>query len=318
VSWFSSLWQKIKKPFEITVIVVISVLVIALLVIIVLAYIFNVNVPGLRGKNLWDWLQLLIIPAVLAVGGYLFNYTTSRTEREIASDRQCEDALQSYINSMSTLLLDKDLRQSNEDAEVRTIAGVRTLTVLPRLDRVRKKSVLQFLYESGLIDKATRIVDLDEADFSRADLRRFNLNDADLRGVNLRGADLRGAELDSTDLASAKLYMANIRFTKLSKVNLCAAFMKRADLSGSLLMETNLSGAYLMETNLQEIQLLRVDLSEAFLEKANLQKALLVEVSLQGADLSGANLSGVKVIRDQLNQAKSLKGTTMPDGTKHA
>jgi ABC-type lipoprotein release transport system permease subunit len=30
------------------------------------------------GKTLWDWLQLLIIPAVLAVAGYVINLTISR------------------------------------------------------------------------------------------------------------------------------------------------------------------------------------------------------------------------------------------------
>src|SRR5205809_1440020 len=32
------------------------------------------------GKALWDWLQLLIIPLVLAVAALLFNLATTRTE----------------------------------------------------------------------------------------------------------------------------------------------------------------------------------------------------------------------------------------------
>jgi hypothetical protein len=122
-----SWWQEISKPLEVLSIIVVCILTITLLVVIVLAYIFNLNVPGLRGKTLWDWLQLLIIPAVLAVGGYLFNYTTSRnerqateqraqvereaaskrdqTERDIASDNQHEAALQAYIDKISELLL---------------------------------------------------------------------------------------------------------------------------------------------------------------------------------------------------------------------
>ena len=134
------------------------------------------NVPGLSGKTLWDWLQLLIIPAVLAVGGYVFTYTTSRNERaatekrtqaerDIALDNQHEAALQAYIDNMSELLLEKKLRDSAEDDEVRKIARVRTLTVLPRLDVRRKRSVLNFLAESGLIIKGKRIVDLSGADF---------------------------------------------------------------------------------------------------------------------------------------------------------
>jgi hypothetical protein len=71
MGWLRSFWQKAKKPLEIFIVTIVCLLVIALVVVIVRAYIFNVNVPGLRGKNLWDWLQLLIIPAVLALGGYL-------------------------------------------------------------------------------------------------------------------------------------------------------------------------------------------------------------------------------------------------------
>lgn len=64
---FRSWWQKVRKPLEIFVIIVVFIFMIALLVVIALAYTFNVNIAGLRGKTLWDWLQLLIIPAVLAI-----------------------------------------------------------------------------------------------------------------------------------------------------------------------------------------------------------------------------------------------------------
>jgi uncharacterized protein YjbI with pentapeptide repeats len=36
-----------------------------------------------------------------------------------------------------------------------------------------------------------------------------------------------------------------------------------------------------------------------------------------GADLSGTDLRGAIVTDEQLAQAKSLKGATMPDGTVH-
>jgi hypothetical protein len=48
--------------------------------------------------------------------------TRNQTEREIAQDNQREAALQEYIDKMSELLLEKDLRKSGMDAEVRTIA----------------------------------------------------------------------------------------------------------------------------------------------------------------------------------------------------
>ena len=59
-------------------------------------------------------------------------------------DNQRETALQEYIDKMSELLLQKNLRESAEEDEVRKIARVRTLTILPRLDARRKGSVLHF------------------------------------------------------------------------------------------------------------------------------------------------------------------------------
>ena len=52
---------------------------------------------------------------------------------------------------MSALLLVKDLRNSEEDSEVRTLARARTLTVLGRLGPGRKTAVMQFLVEAELI-----------------------------------------------------------------------------------------------------------------------------------------------------------------------
>jgi hypothetical protein len=139
-----------------------------------------------QGKALWDWLQLLIIPAVLAVGGYLFNYSTSRTEREVATDRQRQEALQTFIDKTSELLLLKNLRDVNYQGEAPKIIRARLLAILPELDGKRKASVLQFLYEAGLIYRGRGIVDLRKADLSGADLRGAHLHKVNLCGANLR------------------------------------------------------------------------------------------------------------------------------------
>ena len=277
-----SWWKNTSKTLDVVVILMLVVL-LAVIMVSILGYAYNLNWSGLHGKTFWDWLQLLIIPAVLAVGGYLFNYTTSRneqkttqlrdqTERDISSDNQREAALQAYIDNMSELLLEKNLRKSGEDDEVRKIARVRTLTVLPRLDGLRKRSVLNFLYESGLIDKGKRIVDL---------------SGADLSGADLRGADLRGAILD---------------LAKLSGVYLDGAYLSGAYLSGAILDGAYLSGAILIG---------------AELSRANLAGADLTGADLRGAYLNRADLRGAIVTEEQLKQAKLLKGATMPDGKKH-
>src|SRR5258708_5165957 len=136
---------------------------------------FNGNIKS--GKTLWDWMQLLFIPVVLAVAGFWFNHRErkaaekradnerkaaerraeaeqeieqqrAKSARDIAEGNQQEAALQEYINKMSELLLHENLRKSKPEEEVRKIARVRTLTVLPRLNGDRKRSVLEFLYEA--------------------------------------------------------------------------------------------------------------------------------------------------------------------------
>ena len=54
--------------------------------------------------TLWDWLDLLIIPFVLALGGYLFTRSENRSNREIADDRRQDDTLQAYLDGMSQVL----------------------------------------------------------------------------------------------------------------------------------------------------------------------------------------------------------------------
>ncbi len=262
LSW----WQRVRKPLELFVILVGCTLVITLLVVIVLVYVFNADVPGLRGKTLWDWLQLLIIPAVLAVGGYLFNFTMSRnerqaneqrlqteretaakrdqTERDIALDNQREEALQSFIDKMSELLLEKQLRGSKGEDEARTIARVRTLAVLPRLDGNRKRAVLQFLHESGLIDKSRRIIEL---------------NGADLTGTELTGSDLKGADLSETDLSGIQ-QNGELSLNALNTANLSSAKLNGARLHKAHMIGVKLLFTYLEEADLSEANLILADL----------------------------------------------------------
>ena len=172
-----------------------------IVVISVLGYVFGWEWTGLtkpQQRTFWDWLSLLIVPIVLALGGYLFNRSESRrtkddaerqrtADRQIANQRAQDDALQAYLDHIGELLLDKDrpLRKSKEGDEVRTLARARTLTVLRRPDGERKARVLQFLYESGLIAKDRPVLDL-----SGADLRKAILSEAEVE-ARLRRAMVR-------------------------------------------------------------------------------------------------------------------------------
>jgi uncharacterized protein YjbI with pentapeptide repeats len=241
----------------------VGVLVVAILVSVVCGYLFGWTWTGVSGRTLWDWFQLLVVPAGLAGIAFLFNRWQSlraqeqedrraRTDRAIAAENQREEALQKYLDAMTELMLKENLRTSESEDEVRTVARTRTLALLRRLDPERKGLVLRFLSDSGLVDKAKSKIDLEGANLRDAFLYEARLSGTDLSGALVGDAFLAGADLSGADLSCALGGDANLA---------------RADLTGA-----NLTGAYLVVANL------------AF---ANLNGA-----DLSGADLTGADLFG--------------------------
>ena len=201
---------------------------------------------GVSGKQFWDYLDLLIVPAALALGVYWLNRRQNERDQqaedaqqeralEVENQRAQDDALQAYLDQMSQLLLGKDtpLRQSEEDSETRILARARTLTVLARMDRTRKVQVVRFLFEAGLLSsykgEGGPILYLGEADLSGVDLSTpFTfLNGISLGGADLHNAYLSGAYLRVTDLGGANLQDADLSGAHLTKADLGNADLRR-------------------------------------------------------------------------------------------
>jgi hypothetical protein len=104
--------------------------------IIILGYIFElkwvgvVNFKDTTYRTLWDWLSLLVIPAVLVLGGYLLAEQQRTSDRKRADERRQDDLLQTYLIQIGQLLLGNRLRLYPEDDEARMLTRAQTLTVL--------------------------------------------------------------------------------------------------------------------------------------------------------------------------------------------
>jgi hypothetical protein len=81
-----------------------AIVALALLIIGICVRRFGWKWTGLPEQTLWDWLELLIVPAVLAVGGYLFTLSENRRAEEAAAQGAKDAALRSYLDQMSVLL----------------------------------------------------------------------------------------------------------------------------------------------------------------------------------------------------------------------
>jgi uncharacterized protein YjbI with pentapeptide repeats len=323
-------------------------------IVIIYGYLERPGWVGSSGKQFWDYLELLIVPAALALGVYWLNRrqneraqqaADAQQERALAVERQRaqDEALQAYLDQMAHLLIEHPLRRASPGDNLSTVARARTLTVLGRLDSARKRNVLQFLLESGLIFERRYIVSLQQADLSGADLSQADLSEASLGGVNLReanlgGASLGGANLHRTDLREANLIRANLGNASLIRANLMGADLKeaimreaslgranlyRTDLREANLIRANLGNASLIGANLGNAILISADLSGASLGGANLREANLTRAELREADLGGADLSEANLLEakgvtnEQLSAARSLEGATTPNGQKY-
>ena len=138
-----SSWQQRRQPW--IVVGTVGVAVVVLIIVISAGYRFDWT--GFKGRTLWDWLNLLgtlAIPVVVGLGATWYTAQQGKVSDRENTDNQRETALQVYFDKMSELLLIHKLRASAKDNEIRRIARARTLTVLPRLDRKRKRSLLLF------------------------------------------------------------------------------------------------------------------------------------------------------------------------------
>ena len=223
------------------------------------------------------------------------DYLRAQEARELEAQRAHEAALQNYFERVGTLLMEQPLRQASPGDNLSTVVRAQTLTVLEGLEPDRKRILLQFLYESELIQKVKPVVGLEEADLSAANLSGANLSGANLSGAYLVEADLSGAYLSDNNVSDA-----NLRGANLSEANL---------------IETVLSGALLIEADLSGADLSGAHLSGAHLSGANLSDAYLVEADLGEADLSGA----IGITNEELDRQTDgkLRGATMPNGQKY-
>ena len=245
------------------------------------------NWTGFEKRALWNWMELLVVPVVLAVGAYFFSRTErmaereaadkrAKRERDIAGDQVREVALQSYFDRMTELMIERKLRESAPQDEVRVIARVRTLTTLDQLDGFRRAMLLRFLHEAGLIKLDGPVIVLRGAHLGRAMLHGVNLSECDLSDVNLREAQLMFLDMEKAKLFRVRLAEASLVRVKMKGVDLREANLVGASLAGVDLRDADLRGTVMKGIDPKAISFAEVERSGSVMAK-------LTHVKLRGA-----------------------------------
>jgi len=220
--------------------------------------------------------------------------------------------MRSYLQQMSSLMLERGLRTSRQGTEVQAVARTFTLTALRRLDQSRKALIVRFLAQAGLIGTESlepysggingpavraipiRVrenmprpkVDLTDADLRQVPLRRANLVAKDLGGADLRGADFREARLYAARFAAADLRGADFRGAALHHPLIRG---RHISFIGACVTGARFAGVAFGESEFWAAGR-NVDLSRADLRDADLSFSTLIDANLEGANTSGTRL----------------------------
>jgi hypothetical protein len=184
---------KLRSPAVLAAIGVVATLVLAVAVVMVL---LRTGGAGAVSDNAG------LIGALVALGGVFtaqmvgisLDDRRAQQARELEAQRAHEAALQNYLNDVGELVIEKPLQLARPGDKWSAVVRAQTLSVLQGLEPDRKGILLQFLYESGLIQTGRTVISLVGANLFHANLSGAYLHYANLSGANLKGADLSWAQ----------------------------------------------------------------------------------------------------------------------------
>jgi len=209
-------------------------------------------------KTLFDWLKLLIIPLSLGLLGWSYKESEKVKAKKSEEERSRNETLNSFFNVITDLLQNHDLA-GQPNVQTRAMAKTRINMTLSQLDGDRKGQVLQFLYESDLIDTNPKLRLLG-ANFNDSMLDQIVLGNSEIRGAYFKNASIQNANLNGIILNSSNL--------------------EKANLSGSLVENADFGYTNLRKCRLKNMDLTSVDFVGANLTKANLKGSTITQAQL--------------------------------------
>ena len=161
--------------------------------------------------------------------------TQEQLENERLRNHQEEEALQTYLDRMQELLLEKGLLEATEDSTVAQVARTMTQVTFRRLSPEHKSTILGFLVTSQLVqqcDGKRRVLSLAGTDLEGLGAP-LGVGLLDLVGADLQGANLQGAMLDFPNFQNADLRMTTFEGARVLKADFRGANLETAVLAGA-------------------------------------------------------------------------------------
>lgn len=333
--WFSNQVQN--NPLGLAIILILSIV----LVVIIGQTAIN-NRLGFEDKELWNWMELLVVPVIVAFVVWILdrrehmsdriaakervdheqNITNQRakTDRNINNDRLNQQTLELCLEYISGHLLNAHTSPVSHSVKT-AIIRARVLEAIDSLsfDYKRRDQILRFLQEMRLLDLSTSVseplfrgkVNLSNLKLRKADLRGVDFSGADLTSANLCGARLSKARFEGVTLVMARLICTSLNEAVLIRADLKNACLVKATLTNCALQHAELNDANLKHAKLNGAHFIGAHLDNANLQHADLSDADLTEAVLKGVNLNSATLQNAIIIKADLRE--SDLGSTILD-----
>lgn len=173
------------------------------------------NMPGnyiiihQQSKTLWDWLQLLLVPIILILGGFWLNRSESRhslemqksindTNLSIEKERFEDGILNSYINDIAQMIINSDTAKLRTN-RIMAVYKIKTLTTLNRLNSERRNYLIQFLVDSKMLNYWDFL-----SDFKNIHVSGIFFNDVSFDDFKFIGSSISSSRFFSCSIQSSK------------------------------------------------------------------------------------------------------------------
>lgn len=269
-------------------------------------FLLNIDLDKIEmlGKTVWEWSELLFIPAVIGVIGFAFKNILNRQE----SGRRNLEILKSNIDQISSLVVSggfpnfsQSLPNSEIDSQsnsILTIIRARSLVAIRELDKKSLGIFIQFLSELNVIQG----IPFENVDLSGIHLKNIDLSGTKFRDVNFRDAVFENVNLSYSDLSGSDMFNSKFRDVILDGSNFEKVSFNFSCWRNVSAKDSNLSCVSLHHSRLRDVDFTRADLKHSritllyefrrvIFERSILCNAVFDTVSLKGMNLLGANLA---------------------------
>ena len=211
---------------------------------------------------------------------------TRQQDQHQADETNRRIIFKEYIDAVQGLLLEEHFHENQ--SKLLLIVRMHTLTVLRHLDGHRKRDVILFLYENGLLrhDRPPNVdlrgANLNEIKFVRSSTEACDLGYLYLPGVYaekivFNGCSLEGAIFENSSLVGARFDACYLMRSSFSNANLT-----RSQFHDSQLYATNFTDAVLVESSMESGFFQQVDFTNADLHRNCISDQLLNPVANGG------------------------------------